>query len=282
MSTTVPPPFDFEELFGVNAGFVEQVYAEFMARPDSVSDEWQRFFERHLPAEHLPERPAEPVATTKDASGGAADSTEVPAGAKPLSGIAAKIAQNMAESLTVPTATSARDVPVRVLEENRKIVNEHLIGEVRGKASFTHFIAWAMVRAMIDVQGMQARYVVYGEKAHREVSDSINVGIAVDVSKPGGPRQLLVPNIKDCASMNFATFLAAYDAQVRKARKGKLTPQDFQGTTCSLTNPGTIGTLSSLPRLMTGQSFILATGAIAYPAAYIRSKINRHICVSLA
>jgi 2-oxoglutarate dehydrogenase E1 component len=55
---------------------------------------------------------------------------------------------------------------------------------------------------------------------------------------------------------------------VKRAREGKLQIPDFQGTTISLTNPGTLGTVASTPRLMAGQSVIIATGAIEYPAEY--------------
>ena len=234
MSTTVPPPFDFEELFGVNAGFVEQVYTEYMARPDAVTEEWQRFFERHLPPEHLPERKPEPVAKAEPK----VEPGEVPAHFQALKGVASKIAQNMSESLSVPTATSTREIPVRVLEENRKIINEHLVGEVRGKASFTHIIAWAMVRAMQQVPGMLVRYVEKDGKAYRDETQSINLGMAVDVSAPGKPRQLVVPNIKDCASMNFATFLAAYDAQIREGAQGQADARRLQGHDLLADQPG--------------------------------------------
>src|SRR5690606_36020070 len=102
----------------------------------------------------------------------------------------------------------------------------------------------------------------------RRAAASINIGVAVDVQKEGGGRQLVVPNIKDCGSMTFGRFLAAYNDTIARARRGKLTPDDFKDTTCSLTNPGPIGTVSSLPRLMAGQAFILATGAIDVPAEF--------------
>ena len=255
-----PPPIDFAEMFGVNAGYVEQVFAEYVARPDVVSDEWRRFFETHLPPEALPaERPAVAPPTREEPE---------PSDFEPLRGVAARIAENMAESLAIPTATSSRDVPVQVLTENRRIVNEYLGGEHRGKVSFTHVVAWAAIAAMARVPGMGVRWAEIDGKPHKETLRHVNLGIAVDLPKDGGGRGLVVPNVKDCASMSFATFVAAYDAQVRKARRGKLTPADFQGTTCTLTNPGPIGTVSSLPRLMKGQSFIFATGAIAVPAAW--------------
>ncbi|MCA8944541.1 MAG: 2-oxo acid dehydrogenase subunit E2, partial [Planctomycetes bacterium] len=258
---------DFEELFGVNAGYVERVFAEYSAQPEAVSEEWQRFFESHLAPEQLPKR-TPTKAETLDAERSVAREVEPASTLEPLRGVAAKIAANMTESLTVPTATSTRVVPVKVLEENRRIVNEFLAAEYRGKVSFTHFVAWAMVRALQEIPSMGVSFHDVGGVPHRQELGPINIGIAVDLPRPDGKRSLVVPCIKDCGTMNFATFMAAYTALIQKSRNGKLTPADFQGTTCTLTNPGTIGTVSSLPRLMTGQSFILATGAIGVPAEY--------------
>ncbi len=78
----------------------------------------------------------------------------------------------------------------------------------------------------------------------------------------------MVPNIKNAGALSFHEYVAAFDDLVARARTSKLTPADFQGTTISLTNPGTVGTMSSNPRLMTGQGCIVATGAIDYPAEY--------------
>jgi 2-oxoglutarate dehydrogenase E1 component len=174
----------------------------------------------------------------------------------------------MEQSLTVPTATSVRSMPVKVLEENRKIINEHLASHGRGKASFTHLIAWAIVQAAQGYPRMNQSFADINGAPGRVENEHINLGIAIDIEKKDGSRNLLVPNIKNCEAMNFGVFFAAYNEQVKKARDGKLEMSDFQGTTISLTNPGTIGTVSSNPRLMAGQSAIIATGAIEYPAEY--------------
>jgi 2-oxoglutarate dehydrogenase E1 component len=171
-------------------------------------------------------------------------------------------------SLTVPTATSLRRVPVKVLEENRRIINENLQTAGRGKVSFTHLIAWAIVKSLKAYPQMNFGYGVIDGKPSRLEADDVNLGIAIDIEKKDGSRNLLVPNIKSANRMNFAEFFAAYNEQVKKARDGKLVIEDFQGTTVSLTNPGTIGTVASNPRLMSGQGVIIATGAIEYPAEY--------------
>jgi 2-oxoglutarate dehydrogenase E1 component len=266
---------DFEEVFGVNAAYAEKVYGDYLQAPESVPAEWRNWFDTSLP----PEQRA-PATTTRTAAAEAPRAALPPGAAgagsdelQPLIGVAGRIVKNMAESLAVPTATSAREVPVKVLEENRHAINRHQQGLHLPKVSFTHLIAWAMVQAIARVPAMQAQFVEQGGKPFRRVARSLNVGIAVDVLAGGadgrdGRRSLLVPNVKDCGARDFASFFAAYNAQIEKARRGALGPEDFAGTTCTLTNPGTIGTVSSLPRLMAGQAFILATGAIAVPAAF--------------
>jgi 2-oxoglutarate dehydrogenase E1 component len=159
-------------------------------------------------------------------------------------------------------------MPVKVLEENRRIVNDHLQATGRGKASFTHLIAWAIIQSAKAYPRMNHGYAEMNGAPARIENEHINLGIAIDIEKKDGSRNLLVPNIKNCESMNFAEFFAAYNEQVKKAREGKLEIADFQGTTISLTNPGTLGTVASNPRLMAGQSAIIATGAIEYPAEY--------------
>src|SRR5438874_8623274 len=174
----------------------------------------------------------------------------------------------MEASLSVPTATSQRRIPVKLLEENRRIINTHLQDNDRGKASFTHLIAFAMLRALENVPQMNDGFEKVDGHAFRVRRESVNLGIAIDLEKKDGTRTLLVPNIKNANKLRFSEFLMAYDDVVARAREGKLLVADFQGTTLSLTNPGTIGTVASTPRLMPGQSLIVATGAIEYPAEY--------------
>ncbi|HEX8721010.1 MAG TPA: multifunctional oxoglutarate decarboxylase/oxoglutarate dehydrogenase thiamine pyrophosphate-binding subunit/dihydrolipoyllysine-residue succinyltransferase subunit [Pyrinomonadaceae bacterium] len=188
--------------------------------------------------------------------------------AQPIRGGALKIVENMETSLTVPTATSNRHVPVKVLEENRALVNQYLKEQKRGKASYTHFIAYALLRALERFPQMNDGFGVVDGSPARLRRAEVNLGVAIDLEKKDGTRTLLVPNVKNAGALNFAEFLAAYDDVVRRARSGKLGVPDFQDTTISLTNPGTIGTVSSNPRLMAGQSAIIATGAIEYPAEY--------------
>jgi 2-oxoglutarate dehydrogenase E1 component len=192
----------------------------------------------------------------------------MPEGAAKLTGIAKAIAENMEKSLAVPTATSTRDVPVKALEENRRILNEFLEADARPRCSFTHLIAYGIVQSVKAVSAMNQGYLEADGAPTRLRREDINLGLAVDLPGRDGTRTLVVPNIKACQDMDFAAFFAAYNGLIGKARAGKLGMDDFAGTTVSLTNPGGIGTVSSLPRLMQGQGTIVATGRIGYSAAY--------------
>ncbi len=278
---------DFARQFGFSAGYVEKVYADWRAAPESVSEEWRRFFlERSgATAQSAPPASAGAPSVAAPARAPAPDAPATPArepaaddsgdgSLELIRGVAARIATNMEASLEVPTATSAREVPVVVLEENRRIINEHLAIDRRGKASFTHLVAWAMVRALEQRPAMATSYVLFDGRPHRRSWPVINLGVAADTEGRDGRRSLVVPNLKDVARHDFAEFLAAFNDVIGRARRGKLTPEDFQDTTCTLTNPGMIGTVSSLPRLMAGQAFILATGSIGVPAAYMGASVE--------
>src|SRR5205085_2907503 len=171
-----------------------------------------------------------------------------------------KIVANMEASLTVPTATSVRNIPVKVLEENRRVINNHLALGGQAKASFTHIIAWAIVKALKEQPRMNAAFTMTDGTPTRVDREDVNIGLAIDVERKDGSRSLLVPNIKRAQTLDFASFLKAYNDVVRKARNSTLEVSDFEGTTISLTNPGTIGTMASVPRLMPTQRTIVATG----------------------
>jgi 2-oxoglutarate dehydrogenase E1 component len=276
-----------EENFGANATYVEGLLARYRENPSSVDESWQEYFSQLLDGGRASAAPDETPSTSTPAaqSGPKAERAETrPSGsvppyksvptlapdtsAQPITGPAKVIVENMEQSLTVPTATSARDIPVKLLEENRRIINDHLQARGRGKVSFTHIIGWAIIKAVKFYPNMNVGYGEVNGKPSRLERDSVNLGLAIDIEKKDGSRTLLVPNVKGADKMNFAQFFAEYNDRVKRAREGKLEIADFQGTTVSLTNPGTIGTVASNPRLMSGQSVIIATGAIEYPAEY--------------
>ncbi len=271
------------EEFGANATYVQGLLERFRNNPDLVDDSWRSYFSELIGDGNGAKSVAvaadgdTATAATKKAAAPApapepkatpAPALPADAEAVPLRGPALKIVENMERSLSVPTATSERRIPVKLLDENRRIINQHLAEKDRGKASYTHLIAWAMLRALETFPQLNDGYAEADGAPTRLKHTSVNLGVAVDLTKKDGTRTLLVPNIKNATSLSFSDFLAAYDDVIKRAREGKLQVSDFQGTTVSLTNPGTIGTVASIPRLMEGQSVIIATGAIEYPAEY--------------
>ena len=186
----------------------------------------------------------------------------------PLKGMARTLSKNMDLSLLVPTATSVRTIPAKLLIDNRIVINNHLRRSRGGKVSFTHLIGWALIETLKAFPSQNVYYQEIDGKPSVVVPAHIGLGIAIDVPKPDGTRSLLVPSIKRAESLDFNEYLAAYEDLVKRTRDGKLAATDFQGTTISLTNPGGIGTVHSVPRLMQGQGSIIGAGALEYPAEF--------------
>ncbi len=187
---------------------------------------------------------------------------------EPIRGVGARVVQSMEASLSVPTATSVRAIPAKLMIDNRIVINNHLARGRGGKVSFTHIIAYAMIKAVRAMLEMNAFFGELDGKPAIGKPEHINLGVAIDLAKPDGSRQLLVPSVKGCEDLDFGQFWAAYEAVIKKARSGALTVDDFAGTTMSITNPGTIGTVHSVPRLVQGQGLILGVGAMDYPAEF--------------
>jgi multifunctional 2-oxoglutarate metabolism enzyme len=290
--TTFDDP-GFEDL-GPNSGLVEEMYRRFLDDPESVAESWREFFADYTP------RGAEVPASGGGADGDGlaargpspmapAPKVGVPIKAEPtpprastsqaallldgeeptpLRGAAARIVDNMEASLGMPTATSVRTIPAKLLEVNRQILNNHLARSGSGKVSFTHLIAFAVTKALAREPSINSGFGVVDGKPIVVRHRHVNLGLAVDVEKSDGTRSLLVPNIKSADTLDFAGFFAAYEAIIRKVRAGTVSPDDFAGTTGTITNPGMIGTVHSVPRLMPGQGFIVGVGAIGYPAEW--------------
>ncbi|WP_405450126.1 multifunctional oxoglutarate decarboxylase/oxoglutarate dehydrogenase thiamine pyrophosphate-binding subunit/dihydrolipoyllysine-residue succinyltransferase subunit [Streptomyces achromogenes] len=219
--------------------------------------------------------PAQPKPGASTGSTGAADAArsstkEAPEGPElvTLRGPSAAVAKNMDASLEMPTATSVRAVPVKLLFDNRIVINNHLKRARGGKISFTHIIGYAMVQAIKAMPSMNWAYGVKDGKPTLIKPAHVNLGLAIDLVKPNGDRQLVVAAIKKAETLNFFEFWQAYEDIVRRARDGKLTMDDFSGVTVSLTNPGGLGTVHSVPRLMPGQSVIMGVGSMDYPAEF--------------
>ncbi|MEV7077693.1 multifunctional oxoglutarate decarboxylase/oxoglutarate dehydrogenase thiamine pyrophosphate-binding subunit/dihydrolipoyllysine-residue succinyltransferase subunit [Streptomyces sp. NPDC093516] len=222
------------------------------------------------PAKAAP-APAKPAAAKPAAAAKKAEPAgEAPSGPEQvvLRGPAAAVAKNMDASLELPTATSVRAVPVKLLFDNRIVINNHLKRARGGKISFTHLIGYAMVQAIKAMPAMNYSFAKVDGKPTLVKPDHINLGLAIDLVKPNGDRQLVVAAIKKAETLNFFEFWQAYEDIVRRARDGKLTMDDFTGVTVSLTNPGGLGTVHSVPRLMPGQSVIMGVGSMDYPAEF--------------
>ncbi|WP_420364832.1 multifunctional oxoglutarate decarboxylase/oxoglutarate dehydrogenase thiamine pyrophosphate-binding subunit/dihydrolipoyllysine-residue succinyltransferase subunit [Curtobacterium sp. L3-7] len=294
--------------FGANEWLVDELYEQFLADKESVDKSWWPVLESYHQtagkgAGTAPAAPAPATAAPATAApASAAPAAEAKGGqiqakttskqpspqpipaeandeaddhdethedvATPLRGMAKTLASNMDASLTVPTATSVRTIPAKLMIDNRIVINNHLRRARGGKISFTHLIGWAMVQALKDFPSQNVFYEERDGKPFVVQPARVNLGIAIDVPKKDGTRSLLVPSIKRAETLTFGQFLSAYEDLVKRARDNKLTPTDFQGTTISLTNPGGIGTVHSVPRLTKGQGAIIGAGALEYPAQF--------------
>ena len=197
------------------------------------------------------------------------------AGEKPIKGIFKAIAKNMDESLEIPTATSVRDMPVKLMFENRAIINEYMARTHGGKVSFTHIIGYALVKALMAHPDMNNSYAVINGKPTVITPEHINLGLAIDLPQKDGSRALVVAAIKQAETLGFKEFVEKYEDIVKRSRQGKLTMDDFAGVTVSLTNPGGIGTRHSVPRLTKGQGTIIGVGSMDYPAEFAGASHDR-------
>ena len=219
-------------------------------------------------APHAPTPTASSAPSPAGAATAAGASLATAPPAELLRGVGARIVENMEASLGVPTATSVRTVPARLLEVNRGIINSHLARSRGGKVSFTHLIGFAVVQALRAVPAMMRTFTHVDGKPAVVRNDHVGFGLAVDVGKADGTRSLLVPCIREADTLDFVDFWSQYEDLIRKIRTNKISPDDFAGVTVTLTNPGTVGTVHSVPRLMPGQGVIVGVGSIGYPAEY--------------
>ncbi len=294
--------------FGANEWLVDELYEQFKVDKHSVDKAWWPILEAYHPvvdgsSAAAPPPAAPPAATASEpkpvtapipvvGQAPVARTTAKPAAPQPipaqapnavpsagsesteedrvtvLKGMPKALASNMDDSLTVPTATSVRTIPAKLMIDNRIVINNHMSRTRGGKVSFTHLIGWALIQALKEFPSQNVYYAEIDGKPSVVAPAHVNLGIAIDMPKPDGSRALLVPSIKRADTLTFGEFLASYEDLVRRARGNKLTPADFQGTTVSLTNPGGIGTVHSVPRLMRGQGAIIGAGALDYPAEF--------------
>ncbi len=267
MSEIVETP----KAFGPNAWLIEEMFRQYRENPGALSESWRDFFADYRPL-GMPEEtvtvPAVPASQPRLEQKENGHATAIPPGAVALKGGFVRIVENMERSLSIPTATSVRTMPVKILEENRRVINQYLADTTGAKMSFTHIIAWAVVKALQAMPVMKTSFLQVNGTPYKVMPEHINFGLAVDVERKDGTRSLMVPNIKKADTLDFSGFFAAYNDIIRKVFTNQVQPGDFADTTVTLTNPGTIGTLHSVPRLMPSQGLIVATGAIDYPPEY--------------
>ena len=266
------------EKFGINYGIVFDLLEKYLENPDNVSDEWKKYLTSLIESKAINNKPIVIKKENQTIKTEIQSKKEEPKESLiaitdednpvPIVGVGARIIRNMEESLSIPTATSQRTIIVKLLEENRRIINYHLLKLGESKISYSHIVAYAIVKAIRKYPDLNNAFSFHNGKPQLLKRKYVNLGIAVDMVKKDGSRSLIVPNIKKSSRKNFYEFRKAYDELVNKARTGNIEPDDFQGTTISLTNPGSIGTVSSIPRLMVGQGCIIAIGAIDYPAEF--------------
>jgi len=255
--------------FGPNAWLAMDLLDQYRQDPQALPPSWRTYFQGRGGRAGAPPDGTRPAPGPSAPAGGPGASPAVPDGVPSLlAGPALRVAQNMEASLGIPTAASVRVIPARILDENRRLINEHRDSAGQGRISFTHLVAWALLRALEAFPRLNDAYGVVDGKPQRLRKDSVALGIAVDLTRKDGSRMLLVPNVKGAHRLEFPAFLEAFDQAVGRARRGASSPDDFLGTTVTLTNAGVAGTTVSAPRLMPGQGLIVATGALEVPAAF--------------
>lgn len=275
-----------------NQAFILELYYQYLKDPNSVSPQWRQYFLEYKPEDVSSSPTIEQKKTITEEKQITQQTTKTDKEKEiklsegevleQLSTISSKIALNMEISLSVPTATSTRTIPIKPLEENRRIINKYLEKIKRQKISFTHILAWAIIRALKKYPHLNDTIIQAEDKYFRVRRKHINLGIATDIQKQDGTRLLLVPNIKKAEELNFIEFIDYFDNIISKARNNKLELDDLQNTTISITNPGMIGTTFSNPRLMQNQSMIIATGSIDYPSEFqaVSKEILSEIAIS--
>ena len=298
-----------DDPFGQNAWIVEEMHQQYLANPASVDETWRAYFASSngngngtKPAladpapvvlapttngttahngtaehnyngaatDHGTAEPAQPVAPAPVATA-PAPTAPVAEGAVALRGAAGRIVENMVTSLGVPTATSVHPLPAKLLEVNRRLINDHQDRVGARKVSFTHLIAYAVVRGLADVPSLNSSFVADfdGKQTPGVIHhEHVNLGIAIDLERPGGGRTLVVPAVRAADTLSFTEFVASYEDLVSRARNAKLAVEDFNGVTVTITNPGTLGTTQSVPRLMSGQGAIIGVGALDFPVEF--------------
>jgi 2-oxoglutarate dehydrogenase E1 component len=290
-------------IINLNSAFEDELYFSFLKDPDSVNDEWRKYFEKIYGKSIyvLENKKAIPSSEIKGRTGAGninlkqallpdehkdshllrkninINDNSIPLKEKEISHF-----YEMLDSLEIPTASASRSIPVKALDENRRIINKYLVKLKRPRVSFTHLLAWSVVKSILKFPGLNDSFELIEGKAYRLKKKSINVGLAIDIFDEDGSRLLVVPNIKDAQKMTFYEFVEEFDRLVEKTRNNSLDFDDLIDSTITLTNPGMIGTTASSPRLLKGQGLIVSSGAIDYPTEFqaVKPEVLTQLAVS--
>jgi 2-oxoglutarate decarboxylase len=267
-------------MINLNEAFEDELYFKYLRDPDSVSPEWQEYFEKVHGKSVFPlQSPktfqqrniySQSQSNVKDSikRENSDDKLKDYEELEELSKVQAEYSIQLEDSLSIPSASSSRTIPVKALDENKRIINRYQKILKRKNVTFTHILAWAIVKSLIKFPNMNDSYAEIEGKPYRIVRNSLNVGLAIDITKNDGTRLLLVPNVKNVENMDFKEFFHEFQNLIEKTRNFALKQEDLEGTSVTLTNPGMIGTTFSLPKLLKGQGAIISTGLIDYPAEF--------------
>ena len=267
--------------FGPNAWLVDDMYEQYRDDPSSVSESWREFFADYVP----PGGPSPvPAVAPAPAGNGARRARPPPPGRRPRARrrVPLRCRCGAPPPASPPTWRPRSGSPRRracapsrrsCCEVNRAIINQHLARTIGGKVELhppDRLRGGARPRG--PCPALNASFVADSDgKGTPGVvrHDHVGLGLAVDVAKADGTRTLLVP-VHARGGHAATSGLRASPTRTSCARSTptRSTPDDFAGATVTLTNPGTLGTVQSVPRLMPGQGAIIGVGALGYPAEY--------------
>lgn len=262
-------------MINLNSAFEDELYFSYLKDPDSVSPEWQQYFQKiHGKSVFVSENKPVPVADTSTKplvykSSGSSNTMKANLD-KTIDFYQEEIRHIdlMNDSLDVPSASATRTIPVKVLDENRRIINRYFQKIYKPRVSFTHMLAWAFVKALEKYPRLNDSYEEIDGKPFRIKKDTVNVGLAIDIESKQGFRMMVIPSLKNAQTLTFDKFVEEFDRLIEKARNNQLELNELLDATITLTNPGMIGTTFSSPRLFKGQGMIVSTGSINYPMEF--------------
>ncbi|MBX3044214.1 MAG: multifunctional oxoglutarate decarboxylase/oxoglutarate dehydrogenase thiamine pyrophosphate-binding subunit/dihydrolipoyllysine-residue succinyltransferase subunit [Candidatus Kapabacteria bacterium] len=279
-------------MINLNSAFEDELYFNYLKDPDSVSPEWREYFQRvHGKSVFVVDDRPVPATENYGRSEATVRMQNISTAGSPLDFITdwsdftpdeTSHIKEMYQSLDVPSASSTRTMAVKALDENRRIINRYHLKLRKPRVSFTHLVAWSVLKSLIKFPRLNDSFDIRNGKPVRIIKNEINVGLAIDLVTPSGKKILVIPSIKNAQNLSFYEFMLEFDEMLFKARNGKLEYRDLSDTTITLINPGMIGTTMSNPRLLKGQGLVVSAGLIDYPTEFqaVRPDVLTKLAVS--